>query len=339
MSLSKYPAQLDDSSSVPLAVDLVTPVEALVFNRLRAAVFNVQAELGTNPSREFGTVRARLDDLRDLIETLSTLLDNELNKVKVSSVDTTSGYLNTKLVAGNNITITKLNSGSDEKLRITAAVIGSNNLATVAPVNVDANIAAIGVSAEAAKADHKHDITTAVAVSIGAANSAGMIGTATLAASDHTHAVTDLNMVGQQQGSVLYFDGFNWLQLPPGEDGYVLTTHDILSDPTWESNGGWPTSADKDLTPAICIGNFRQTALFISGTPFNNSYVRVDINSLSVVLGDGVKTKDCYFSDDAGVNAKSIANIVAGDQLIWNSIIAGFNLDANDRINLYYVTE
>lgn len=45
--------------------------------------------------------------------------------------------------------------------------------------------------------------------------------------------VTDLTIASEEQGSVLYFDGSNWVQLPPGEDGYVLTTHGTDA-PTWE---------------------------------------------------------------------------------------------------------
>lgn len=44
----------------------------------------------------------------------------EDEKVKVSSTDTTSGYLTDKLVAGNNIQLTKLNSGGNEQLEISA---------------------------------------------------------------------------------------------------------------------------------------------------------------------------------------------------------------------------
>ena len=43
------------------------------------------------------------------------------SKVKVSSADTTADFLENKLVAGTNITLTKLNGGADEDLEITSA--------------------------------------------------------------------------------------------------------------------------------------------------------------------------------------------------------------------------
>lgn len=49
--------------------------------------------------------------------------------VKVSATDTTSGYLSAKLVEGDNITLTKLNSGGNETIEISAQA----NITTVAP--------------------------------------------------------------------------------------------------------------------------------------------------------------------------------------------------------------
>ena len=51
--------------------------------------------------------------------------------------------------------------------------------------------------------------------------------------------VTDLSISSEEQGSVLYFDGSNWVQLPPGTDGYILTTHGN-NPPTWEESSGGP---------------------------------------------------------------------------------------------------
>lgn len=62
-------------------------------------------------------------------------------------------------------------------------------LATTPPVNVDKSAAQIGVSSSAARADHKHDASTAaaVALTVGGANAEGAA--TTLARSDHTHAL------------------------------------------------------------------------------------------------------------------------------------------------------
>ena len=98
---------------------------------------------------------------------------------------------------------------------------------------------------------------------------------------------------------------------------------------------GVNTGNDKDLTSSNTSGNYSPTGIFITYTPFADSDVAVRINGIEVNLG-GNKLKECYFSTDGGTTAKVIANIEAGDQLIWNGIIAGFQLDNLDDIDLVY---
>ena len=81
-------------------------------------------------------------------------------------------------------------SGAD-KTKLDGIATGATNtpLTASAPVNVTKAAAAVGVATDAARADHKHDITTAAAVTltVGGSNAEG---TATsLARSDHTHAL------------------------------------------------------------------------------------------------------------------------------------------------------
>ena len=54
-------------------------------------------------------------------------------------------------------------------------------------------------------------------------------------------AVNDLTITGEVQGSVLYFDGSNWVQLPPGTSGQVLTTGGGGANPAWATSGGGTT--------------------------------------------------------------------------------------------------
>jgi hypothetical protein len=103
--------------------------------------------------------------------------------------------------------------------------------------------------------DNTDGLTVAVPVAIGDANAIGSANS--FVRSDHVHqlagtvsgdlngslpspTVTDLTITNEEQGSVLFFDGYNWIQLAPAADGYVLTTHDTGADPTW----AWPTVAD-----------------------------------------------------------------------------------------------
>lgn len=47
--------------------------------------------------------------------------------------------------------------------------------------------------------------------------------------------VVDLTITGEVHGSIIYFNGFNWTQLSPGIDGYLLATGGIGADPEWVS--------------------------------------------------------------------------------------------------------
>jgi len=53
--------------------------------------------------------------------------------------------------------------------------------------------------------------------------------------------VSDLTITGEVQGSVLYFNGTNWTQLPPGTAGNVLQTNGAASNPTWVAPSGGVT--------------------------------------------------------------------------------------------------
>ena len=65
--------------------------------------------------------------------------------------------------------------------------------------------------------------------------------------------VIDLSIASEEQGSVIYFDGANWVELPPSDDGYVLTTHDTGVDPTWDPNEGAVTNtAPEDVDTRPC---------------------------------------------------------------------------------------
>ena len=101
--------------------------------------------------------------------------------------------------------------------------------------------------------------------------------------------------------------------------------------------GAYQTKSNKEMTASVTTADFQvATATAIAATPAGDAYVRVSVNGLAASLGDGVKTKDCYFSADGGTTAKTIANIAAGDLLYWVGSVAGYELDATDRLDFEY---
>ena len=99
---------------------------------------------------------------------------------------------------------------------------------------------------------------------------------------------------------------------------------------------GVETSDDLDWIPNNTSADGDYAGITITYTPYADSNVQVTVNGVGANLGDGVKTKDCYFSGDNGTTARAIADIEAGDQLHWNGSIAGYELETTDLIDIIY---
>jgi len=104
-----------------------------------------------------------------------------------------------------------------------------------------------------------------------------------------------------------------------------------------------------DGTPPLTLANKHMQALEttadgdlatltpITKTPGGDGYVAIELNGVLVHLGDGVTTRDCYFSGDNGATARPITDVIAGDKLFWNGSVAGFELATNDFIDFIYL--
>jgi hypothetical protein len=74
----------------------------------------------------------------------------------------------------------------------------------------------------------------------------------------------------------------------------------------------------------------------IASTPASGSYVKVTINGDEPEVGNGLKTKDCYFSGDSGATARAFNTIISTDKLHWNGSIAGYQLAITDKVSFEY---
>jgi hypothetical protein len=99
---------------------------------------------------------------------------------------------------------------------------------------------------------------------------------------------------------------------------------------------GVDVKVDLDKAPLTTSVDGDTTGIQITYSPFSDGAVAITVNGLGANIGDGTKVEACYFSSDNGVNAKSIANISAGDTLYWNGSIAEFELDPTDEIDVIY---
>lgn len=112
-----------------------------------------------------------------------------------------------------------------------------------------------------------------------------------------------------------------------GSSNYKVDILAAIGIPSW-NNQGMSASTTVSDGDAAC-------ATAITATP--KGRVLVTVNGRQVSIGDGVKTKDGYFSSDLGITAKAYAAIAAGDKFYWVGSVAGYQLNSStDTISFNY---
>jgi len=71
--MTNYPAQIDNTVSLPTAVDNLTPVQGIVVNRLRDAIIAIEATLGIQPNGVYSNVGARVSNLETVVGNLQII--------------------------------------------------------------------------------------------------------------------------------------------------------------------------------------------------------------------------------------------------------------------------
>ena len=99
---------------------------------------------------------------------------------------------------------------------------------------------------------------------------------------------------------------------------------------------GVNTRSDYNQTASVTSSDGDTTGATITYTPFSDSAVIVKVNGLQINLGDGAKDQAAYFSADGGTTARLVADIAAGDVLYWMGSIIGYQLEADDEIDVVY---
>lgn len=96
-----------------------------------------------------------------------------------------------------------------------------------------------------------------------------------------------------------------------------------------------PRTDNRNQNPLATTGNEAETGITLVAAP--KGLVILVINGKIESIGNGTKTSHAYFSANGGTTAKTFAALAAGDGLYWNGTVAGYDLDTNDVIDLYYI--
>ena len=107
-----------------------------------------------------------------------------------------------------------------------------------------------------------------------------------------------------------------------------------------------PSKQNKDMAASTTAADFDvacATAIAATPAPSSNAngvYVQVRVNGIGYQVGDGVRTKDCYFSSvaSAGAAARAFGAIIATDKLYWVGSVAGFQLSAATDKSISFMT-
>jgi len=100
--------------------------------------------------------------------------------------------------------------------------------------------------------------------------------------------VNDLTIAGEQQGSIIYFNGVNWVELSPGAAGQVLQTGGVGANPSWSSSaGGGDVSygAGTVTTTELAVFNSVGTEIINSTEPLVVDLVTGAINNVEIIDG------------------------------------------------------
>jgi hypothetical protein len=94
---------------------------------------------------------------------------------------------------------------------------------------------------------------------------------------------------------------------------------------------------ERNKTPNNTSGIGQPTGIVIGNNPAPSSYIEINVNGVIIDVGNGLKMQwPCYFSRDGGIIPLMYSEIETGDQLYWNSNIAGFDLENTDTIDINY---
>jgi len=97
---------------------------------------------------------------------------------------------------------------------------------------------------------------------------------------------------------------------------------------------------ERNRIPDTTSGNNSSTGITLSRQPTSATFIEINVNGSIIDVKDGAGTNQaCYFSVDGGATPKNYSQLSIGDTLYWNGILAGYNLDSDDRIDITYQIE
>lgn len=173
-----------------------------------------------------------------------------------------------------------------DKVKIDTISYNAAPLTSTAPLNVTKDTADVGIDGYAARSDHKHDISTAVAVSLTPGDSNAEGNATTLARSNHTHA---LPAFGTTVGTFCEGNDIRLSNTRTADSIKTLTTSVSVSGATAPSSG------------QALVATSSTAASWLTIVPATRN-----INTSNGLSGGGALSSDLTLSPTYGTTANTI---------------------------------
>ena len=323
---TNLPLLIGDSATAPGDITLAIPANASAYypaGKIYAKISLIYRDFFPNgitynlPNLELGTVNFSASGAAQLTPTSAALLEPEYTIQSLTGTDNPG--LNGKAVLDSatpsSITLIKLSNLDANGLRLSEL---ENFLTKLASEGARGRLKIINNSNTSLYAVYK--ITSFSRID-------SYAGTSGLDTDDNDSIQVNLTFEMVSSGSIATQSLFgigNVITYETDSQGILL--EDI---PIW-------TKEDEEKTSSITSGNYSRTGIILTSKPHPSGTIVVDVNGLRASVGDAVRTKECYFSRDTGTTALALNTLAIGDELIWNGIIAGYELDATDKIDILY---
>ena len=147
-----------------------------------------------------------------------------------------------------------------------------------------------------------------------------------LSGSADAPTVVDLTISGEQHGSILYFNGTDWVQLSPSTIGKYLQTNGVGANPTWENvlNTGvaiidFGSAPGSNLTSITVSGqsNISSSSIIKAYINKNSTASHNEMEHQIVGLALAITTGDIVVGSSFTIHACTMLRLTGSFKINW----------------------